>query len=115
MAQSAPDSLEVERTLLRALCAPPLSYHQRDAILCRIAKYNWRSPDHRVIYEALRRSRQSNSDALREHLIAETTRLGFPDIDIAPFFEPSASSNTDIEKLTGTLLAASSSGAPDTK
>jgi hypothetical protein len=115
MAQSARDSLEVEHTLLRALCAPPLSYHERDAILRRIADYNWRSPDHRVIYEALRRSRQPNSGALREHIVAEITRLGFPDIDIAPFFEPSALSNADIEKLSGTLLAATSSGAPDTK
>jgi hypothetical protein len=114
MAQSAPDSLEVERTLLRALCAPPLSYHQRDAILCKIAGYNWRSPDHRVIYEALRRSRQSKSDALREHIVAEITRLGFPDIDIAPYFVQSALSKTDVEKLISALLAADP-GVRDTK
>ena len=115
MAQSAPDSLEVERTLLRALCAAPLSPQERDTLLPRLAKYDWHSPDHRVIYEALRRSRHSNSDALREHIIAETTRLGFPDIDIASFFEPCPLSSADIEKLTRTLLAAFSSGAPDTK
>ena len=114
MAQSAPDSLEVERTLLRALCAPPLSYPERDAILCRIAEYNWRSPDHRVIYEALRRSRQPSSDALREHIVAEITRLGFPDIDIAPYFVPSALSKTDVEKLISALLAADP-GVRDTK
>ena len=106
MAQSARSSLEVERAFLRALCAAPLSYQERDIILRRIAEYNWRSPDHRVIYEALRRSRQPNSDALREHIIAEITRLGFPDIDVAPYFVPSALSKPDIEKLVDTLRAA---------
>ena len=114
MAQSARDSLEVERSFLRALCVAPLSHRERDAILRSLAKYNWGSPDHRVIYEALRRSRQPSSDALREHIIAEVTRLGFPDIDIAPYFAPAELSKTDVEELTNVLLAADP-GVRDTK
>jgi hypothetical protein len=114
MAQSAFDSLEVERSLLRALCAAPLSPQERDTLLPRLAKYDWHSPDHCVIYEALRRSRQPSSDALREHIVAEITRLGFPDIDIAPYFVPSALSKTDVEKLISALLAADP-GVRDTK
>jgi hypothetical protein len=114
MAKPARDLLEVERTFLGGLCAVPLSLEERGTSLRKLAEYNWRSPDHRVIYEALRRSRQPDSAALREHIAAEITRLGFPDIDITPFFVPSALSKTDIARLADTLLAARSE-APDTK
>jgi len=113
-AKQVRDWLEVERVFLGALCAVPLSPEERGAILRRIAEYNWRSPDHRVIYDALRPSRQHDSAALREHIAAEITRLGFPDIDITPFFVQSALSKTDIARLADTLLAARSE-APDTK
>ena len=114
LAKQVRDWLEVERAFFGGLCAAPLSLEERGAILRRLAEYNWRSPDHRVIYEALRRSRQPDSAALREHIAAEITRLGFPDIDITPFFVPSALSKTDIARLADTLLAARSE-APDTK
>jgi len=115
MPQPVRDSFQVERTLLGALCTRPLSQQERDTLLRRLAEYNWRSPDHRVIYEALRRGRQSDSGGLRHHVIAEVTRLGFPDIDLAPYFVPSTLSDAEIEKLAEALLAAPDSEAPDTK
>lgn len=114
MAKQVRDLLEVERVFLGALCAAPLSLDERGTSLRKLAEYNWQSPDHRVIYEALRRSRQPDSAALREHIAAEITRLGFPDIDIAPIFVPSRLSKTDIARLADTLLAARPE-APDTK
>ena len=115
MPQPARDSLQVERTLLCALCSRPLSQQERAALLRRLAEYNWRSPDHRVIYEALRRGRQIHSGGLRHHVIAEITRLGFPDIDLAPYFAPSTLSYAEIERLAEALLAAPDSEASDTK
>jgi hypothetical protein len=114
MAKPARDLLEVERVFLGGLCVVPLSLEERDTTLRKLAQYNWHSPDHRVIYEVLRRSRQRDSAALREHISAEITRLGFPDIDIAPFFASSRLSRTAIATLTDTLLAAGSE-ARDTK
>jgi hypothetical protein len=106
MATRSPDTKEIERRMLGALCTDTLSLDDRSETLRILAGYSWILPDHRVIYEALRRSRQPNSDALREHIIAEITRLGFPDIDVAPYFVPSALSKPDLEKLVDTLRAA---------
>ena len=97
---------EVERLLVSALCAGPLSPEDRSEALRSLADYNWIQPDHRVIYEALRRSRQRESPALREHIVAEITRLGFPDIDVEPFFNPSTLTKAEIVGLASALLAA---------
>jgi hypothetical protein len=108
MAKSVRNLQEAERAFLSGLCAAPLSLEERNTVLRRLEDYNWRSPDHRLIYEALQRSRQPSSAELREQISAEITRLGFPDIDVAPLFAPSALSKTDIARLADTLLAADS-------
>jgi 2'-5' RNA ligase len=59
-----------------------------------------------VIYEALRRSRQRNLAALRENIRAEITRLGFPDIDVEPFFAPCTLTKAEIVELANALLSA---------
>jgi|SRR5579862_507720 len=106
MATRSRDSEEIERRLLRALCAGPLSLDDRSEALRSLAHYDWILPDHRVIYEALRRSSQRNSAALREHIVAEITRLGFPGIDVEPFFNPCSLTKPEIVELTNRLLAA---------
>ena len=97
---------EVERLLLGALCAGPLTPQDRSDTLLSLAGYNWIGPDHRVIYEALRRSRQPESAALREHIVAEITRLGFPDIDVESFFNPCTLTKAEVVKLANYLLPA---------
>jgi hypothetical protein len=107
MATRSPDTKEIESRVLGALCTDTLSLDDRSEALRSLANYNWILPDHRVIYEALRRSRQRNSAALREHISAEITRLGFPDIDIEPFFNPCTLTKAEIVGLANALLAAS--------
>jgi hypothetical protein len=97
---------EVERLLVGALCAGPLSPEDRSDALRSLADYNWIQPDHRVIYEALRRSRQRRAAALREYIVAEITRLGFPDIEVEPFFNPCTLTKAEIVGLANALLAA---------
>lgn len=97
---------EVERSLLGALCTGPLTLEDRRSALLSLAHYNWIGPDHRVIYEALRGSRQRESAALREHVVGEITRLGFPDIDVEPFFNPCTLTKAEIVGLANTLLPA---------
>src|ERR1700758_480104 len=106
MATQSRDTKEVERLVLAALCTGPLSLDDRSEALRSLANYNWILPDHRVIYEALRRSRQRNSPALREHIVAEITRLGFPDIDVEPFFNPCSLTQAEIVELANLLPAA---------
>ena len=107
MATQSRDTKEVERLALAALCTGPLSLDDRSEALRSLANYNWILPDHRVIYAALQRSRQRNSRALREHIVAEITRLGFPDIDVEPFFNPCSLTKAEIVELANALLAAS--------
>ena len=106
MSTQSRNTEEVERLLLGALCACPLSPEDRSEILRNLAEYSWVHPDHRVIYEALRRSRQRESPALREHIVAEITRLGFPDIDVEPFFNPCTLTKAEIVGLANALLTA---------
>jgi hypothetical protein len=110
MATQFRDTKEIERRLLAALCSTTsLTFGDRIDTLRSLVDYNWTNPDHRVIYEALRRSRQRDSAALREHISAEITRLGFPDIDIEPFFTPCTLTNAEIVGLANALLAAGAS------
>ncbi|MFY9730752.1 MAG: hypothetical protein WB723_06555 [Candidatus Acidiferrales bacterium] len=106
MATQSLNTEEVERLLLGALCTGPLTLENRTDTLRRLADHNWIHPDHRVIYEALRRSRQRHSAALREHIVAEITRLGFPDIEVEPFFNPCTLTKAEIAGLANTLLSA---------
>ena len=106
MATQARDTKEIERSMLGALCMGPLSLDDRSEALRSLANYDWILPDHRVIYEVLRRSRQRNSAALRENIVAEITRLGFPDIDVEPFFNPCSLTKAQIVGLVNALLAA---------
>jgi len=106
MATQSRDTKEIERLMLGALCAGPLSLDDRSEALRSLANYNWILPDHRVIYEALRRSRQRNLAALRENIRAEITRLGFPDIDVEPFFAPCTLTKAEIVELANALLPA---------
>jgi hypothetical protein len=106
MATQSRDTKEIERRMLGALCMGPLSLDDRSEALRSLANYDWILPDHRVIYEVLRRSRQRNSAALRENIVAEITRLGFPDIDVEPFFNPCSLTKAQIVGLVNALLPA---------
>lgn len=105
MATQSRDTKEIERRVLGALCMGPLSLDDRGEALRSLTNYNWILPDHRVIYEVLRRS-QRNSAELRENIVAEITRLGFPDIDVEPFFNPCSLTKAEIVEIANALLAA---------
>jgi hypothetical protein len=99
------DMPQLERTVLNALCSADLSTSERSTILLRLAGHSWCGVDHQVIYKVLRSAPRLDRVALRAYLIAEVTRLGFPDIDFTPYFAPSALAITDVAKLAGSLLA----------
>jgi hypothetical protein len=96
--------LELERELLNILCAGVLSEEERSQTVLSLAEYEWKSPDHRVIFEALRRARQLDASGIQERLKSEVTRLGFPDIDWAEYFQPVHMDKAQIERLIRALL-----------
>lgn len=71
---------ETEEQLLRFLCANGESIAQRREVFHRLRQYSWRDNDHRVQFEAIGELLARNSQNIFEHLPAELTRRGFPDI-----------------------------------
>jgi hypothetical protein len=103
---------ELEAETLGAFCSPALTLDRRASAVQTLGDYSWLSPDHRVIYEALRRARERDATALHEYLKAEVTRLGFPDIDWKLYLNPRNRAAAEIEILIHTLLAYAAD-APD--
>jgi hypothetical protein len=106
MASNFPIMSELERKILGALCTIALLSTVREHAVRALAEYEWISPDHRVIYEALRRFGHRDGVEIREHLKAEVTRLGFPDIEWAPYFEACNPTAADVDRLVRELLNA---------
>jgi hypothetical protein len=73
-----------------------------------LEKYEWRDPEHRVVYEALQETQGTGplSLSLREQLPAHATRLGFPDVDWRDYFDGAESGPADIEALVRELKVA---------
>jgi hypothetical protein len=97
---------ELEREILAALCNIELPEASREHAIRALANYEWTMPDHRVIYEALRRAGHWGPGEIRERLKADVTRLGFPDIEWALYFETSNRTAGDIVMLIRELLNA---------
>jgi hypothetical protein len=92
-----PSALELEREILRVFCtlAAPSSV-LRSAMLS-LDHHSWSDPKHRVLFDALRRIHPGRAAALREELPGMATRMGFPDVDWAPYFQPSKLAPADFE------------------
>lgn len=78
--------IDLERSVLRALCARSNSRSRWARIDRELAGYVWQEPDYAVIYGALQRVRSRDPKILRDQLPAEVTRMGFPDLDWAICF-----------------------------
>lgn len=97
---------DLERLFLRALCAGAINEVAWQAIRRTLADYVWREPDHAVVYEAIVRVRGRDSRNWREQLPAQTTRMGFPDLDWTIYFNRSGAPDPNIDELVRKLKAA---------
>lgn len=95
--------LEIERQILRALCSPRAAFRTRG--VRELANHRWREPEHRIVYEALGKIRPKGG-SLREQLAAQTTRMGFPDVDWTAYFGGNATTSSELPKLLRELRAA---------
>src|ERR1700733_4122045 len=92
------DAFEMERTLLASLCLSRQDEMIRSQILQFLRVYHWESGDHRAVYDALSGWTVEPAE-IRSGLPARLTLMGFPDIDIAPYFEPPANLTDALEWL----------------
>jgi hypothetical protein len=88
---------QVERLILGALVTQEISPSEWSDIQHNLAAHLWREPEHAVVYQAIVQSRGRDQKHWREHLAAETARMGFPDVDWK------------------TLLGSTRTGTPETK
>lgn len=104
-----PRLLSAERDVLRQMCKT-----ESRALFCRIEEalkdYSWRSADHEVVFEALRRLARTKRASSPSLLHEEVTRMGFPDIDVAAYFPPACSQQTphnenESQEVVARLLA----------
>ena len=81
MGESSDRIIEIERTILRALCCGESSDDVWRAAQRSLADYEWREADHRVVYQAVASLRTREPRNWRAHLPAQATRMGFPDLN----------------------------------
>jgi hypothetical protein len=98
---------ENEEQLLRFLCANGEDLALRREAFQRLRQYSWRDNDHRILFEAIGALLACNSQNVLEHLPAELTRRGFPDISCDALAGPSPMKTDEALALAQKLLRAS--------
>jgi hypothetical protein len=99
MASSIPKILELEHNILRALCNGRVTPAVWDGVARELANHRWRAPEHQVVYQALGRIRHDDPETVRDQLPAQTTRMGFPEVDWTGYFEPGREGEVDLAEL----------------
>jgi hypothetical protein len=93
---------KLELRVLRALCSCPDAYEARAQAL-RLADYSWQEPEHRIVYDALRRLHATAKKRLSEKLPEEATRMGFPDVDWQSYIGAKPTRREDLEEWVAAL------------
>lgn len=98
--------LGLERDTLCALCVRGSENARREAVMRDLSKHVWQDAEHRVVFEAIERLSSSDPQLLREQLPAQTTRMGFPDVNWENYFRAEGEAEGDFDTLVRELLAA---------
>lgn len=98
---------ENEEQLLRFLCARGEDITLRREMAHKLRQYSWRNNDHRILFEAIGELLARNSQNILEHLPAELTRRGFPDISCRALSAPSSLNSEAALALAAQLARAS--------
>jgi hypothetical protein len=99
---------EVERCLLGVLIMREIAPNEWNEIQGKLRDYVWRGADHAVVYEAIVRARKCDPKRWREELPAQTTRMGFPDVDWNVLYESTSpiTGETQLHRLIRELKSA---------
>jgi hypothetical protein len=98
--------LELERETLCALCIRASANARRETVMRELSNHVWQDAEHRVVFEAIQRLSSSDPKLLREQLPAQTTRMGFPDVNWENYFTPAREADGDFDAIVRELLAA---------
>jgi len=91
--------IAVERRLLAALCQGSIAADARGEVMQRLSKHAFSDPEHELIFRALAKIPSGDAEFVRAALGLRLTRAGFPDFDLASFFDaapPDAAELADI-------------------
>lgn len=95
---------QLERRFLRGLCS--LANFREASAYCRqLSQYGWLDPDHRIVFDAIRQLRVTDTDRWQAGLPALATRMGFPEIDWGDYFGASRVTSADLQKWIAELSA----------
>jgi hypothetical protein len=108
MPQQSPSKriFELERETLRALCIRASANARHQDTMRDLSNHVWQDAEHGVVFEAIQRLSSSDPKLLREQLPAQTTRMGFPDVNWEHYFIPAGEAGSDFDALVRDLLAA---------
>jgi hypothetical protein len=98
------DTVSIERQILRFLCScdggTDIDHFSRELL-----HYSWREPEHATVFQAIRSLAARGRGSWREELPAETTRMGFPDVEWRRYFEEADSNGSSLPDLVRRLLS----------
>lgn len=102
-ADSSKPTTASERKILRALCGSRITPEDWHRFADRLTGYNWESPEHKVVYDALCAIKSNAADTRRNELPAQATRMGFPDVDWVEYFVVDQINLAELDQLIGKL------------
>jgi hypothetical protein len=100
---------QMERDILRELCAGQIESNDWRGIVNRLLVYQWRDPEHKVVFDALQAIQSDDAVTRRQELPAQVTRMGFPDVEWGKYLDADAQPGVAIEQLIDHLASAENS------
>lgn len=95
-----------ETRLLQFACDATEDKPARVNVIRMLADYAWLDADNEILFEAIRELFARNSRNILDHLPAELTRRGFPDLPWEPLKQRSRIAGVEAVELAGELLRA---------
>lgn len=95
---------EKEMRLLQFVCDANEDTPSRGDVIRMLADYAWLDADNEILFEAIRELFARNSRDILDHLPAELTRRGFPDLPWEPLKQHSRLAGAETVELAAELL-----------
>lgn len=95
-----------ETRLLQFVCDATEDKPVRGNVIRMLADYAWLDADNEILFETIRELFARNSRDILDHLPAELTRRGFPDLPWEPLKQRSRLAGVEAVALAGELLRA---------
>jgi hypothetical protein len=95
---------QIERDILSALCANEIPSADWSNLVKQLSGYEWKDPEHQVVYDALRGIQSRDLETRRRELPAQVTRMGFPDIDWGKYLDANALPGEPVQQLIDRLV-----------